>query len=626
MLMLKGLIFFILFFINISFAEEVSKNSETCFWDNRTKIPCLEIVSNIPNSSELSKSGIYKTTISKKEIDESGAIDLIDILQSIPSINITQSGPKGQQASMFMGGTGSNHTLVMINGVPINDQSTTQGLHDFGVDFIQTIQQIDVYPGSSATHFGTNAIGGAVNLILTGDFKDNVSFAIDSIDNNENYEFLGNKTFVYDDSSLNFKLGSVKSETVSVKGNKHDEKDALKNYTTNINYENFVNPQLRLHSTTYLRQTIAEYDNSSTNQTGYEGDNIMGSFQLGLENLNQKQKYNYLFYYNFYDREYDERGTIDSYESEVLGLKYDLSKTLNKKVSYGLGSEYKYDWGYFDNNGSYSSSTKGNIDNLALYSNLGINLLDNTNLSFFLRNDKHKQTGNNSTYKINLSQIFGKLELGLSRMTGLRNPSLYELFGSDSTGYSGNRDLNPEKSATNEIYTKYFINKNLSFSSRLFRSHIHDNIEYVSKQYVNDTDNVNLNQSGINSDVIFKIKNTNLKLFSSFLSSKKENESDQLRRPEKNYGFNLTKTLNNNFFGNYNLNILYNHYGKHFDTHSSNWSTVEMDSTDLVDLKITKKNKNYDFYIKIGNLLDENYQRPHGYNQETRNFRFGIKY
>ena len=36
---------------------------------------------------------------------------------------------------MFIRGTNSNHTLVMINGVPINDQSSTQGLYDFGVDF-----------------------------------------------------------------------------------------------------------------------------------------------------------------------------------------------------------------------------------------------------------------------------------------------------------------------------------------------------------------------------------------------------------------------------------------------------------------------------------------------------------
>ena len=109
----------------------------------------------VPNSSDFSKSGISKTIISKKQIEESGAVDLIDVLKSLPDINITQSGPTGQQASMFMRGSGSNHTLVMINGVPINDQSTTQGLHDFGVDFIQTIQQIEIYPGSSATQFGT---------------------------------------------------------------------------------------------------------------------------------------------------------------------------------------------------------------------------------------------------------------------------------------------------------------------------------------------------------------------------------------------------------------------------------------------------------------------------------------
>ena len=93
-----------------------------------------------------------------------------------------------------MRGTGSNHTLVMINGIPINDQSTTQGLHDFGVDFIQTIQQIEIYPGSGATHFGTNAIGGAVNIILTGDYKDSFSLATN---NSANYEFSGNQNIYF---------------------------------------------------------------------------------------------------------------------------------------------------------------------------------------------------------------------------------------------------------------------------------------------------------------------------------------------------------------------------------------------------------------------------------------------
>ena len=274
---------------------------------------------------------------------------MIDILKSIPDINITQSGPKGQQASVFMNGTGSNHTLVMINGIPINDQSTTQGLHDFGVDFLQTVQQIEIYPGSSATHFGTNAIGGAVNIVLTGDYKDSLSLAKDK---GTNYEFSGNKTYIYDDSSLNIKIGSIKNETISARGKSSDEKDALKNYSTNINYEKFINDNIRIYNTTYLRQTIAEYDNSNTNQTGYEGDNKMGSLQFGLENRISSRKYNYIFYYNIYDREYDERGTIDTYESKVLGLRYDFSRLVYQNISYGVGSEYKYDWGYFNNNGS----------------------------------------------------------------------------------------------------------------------------------------------------------------------------------------------------------------------------------------------------------------------------------
>ena len=53
----------------------------------------------------------------------------------------------------------------MLNGIAINDQSATNGLHDFGQDFIQTIQQVEVYKGANGAHFGPDAIGGAVNLL-----------------------------------------------------------------------------------------------------------------------------------------------------------------------------------------------------------------------------------------------------------------------------------------------------------------------------------------------------------------------------------------------------------------------------------------------------------------------------
>lgn len=104
------------------FSSQISVSGENistsnCKWDNRSDIPCLEISGNISNSSKFSKGGINKILISKEQIEQSGAVDLIDVLKTVPDINITQSGPKGQQASMFMRGTNSNHTLVMINGV-----------------------------------------------------------------------------------------------------------------------------------------------------------------------------------------------------------------------------------------------------------------------------------------------------------------------------------------------------------------------------------------------------------------------------------------------------------------------------------------------------------------------------
>ena len=117
-----------------------------------------------------------------------------------------------------------------------------------------------------------------------------------------------------------------------------------------------------------------------------------------------------------------------------------------------------------------------------------------TNLIYrcLAENDKHKYTGNNKTYKINLEQKISKSSVGVSFMKGLRNPTLYELFGTDNFGYSGNRNLLAEKSNTLELYTNLIINDYSNATIRGFKSNIKNNIEYVSNQYKNDDDNIDL--------------------------------------------------------------------------------------------------------------------------------------
>ena len=142
------MLFKIAILILFSFTNLYAENLEDCKWDNRNGVPCI-VISKTPNTSEYSEIGINKIVISKEQINNLGVTDINDVLKNIPGLDIFQSGAKGQTTSLFMRGSESNHTLVMINGIAINDQSVTDGLHDFGQDFIQNIQAIEIYKGSS---------------------------------------------------------------------------------------------------------------------------------------------------------------------------------------------------------------------------------------------------------------------------------------------------------------------------------------------------------------------------------------------------------------------------------------------------------------------------------------------
>ena len=158
-----------IFFIIIIITSVKSSPNENCKFANTKGTPCILIT--IPNSNKISKSISSKTVITRDQIRENNLIDLPSVLKYVNGINLSQSGSVGQQTSVFMRGTNSNHVLVLLNGIPINDQSKTSGQYDFGQDFMYNISQVEIYKGSSGAHFGSDAIGGAINFVTNVDFN-----------------------------------------------------------------------------------------------------------------------------------------------------------------------------------------------------------------------------------------------------------------------------------------------------------------------------------------------------------------------------------------------------------------------------------------------------------------------
>jgi len=596
---------------------------ENCKWDNKKGIPCVT-VSKTPNTSIFSQEGINKTIITKQDIINSGAVDTNDVLKLIPGLDVFQSGQKGQQTSIFTRGAESNHTLVLLNGIAINDQSVTDGLHDFGQDFVQTIQQIEIYKGANGAHFGPSAIAGAINFITDVDYTNSYSVNTTTFENvARNNSVDGNYSEITDNGwHLNFKGATNQSETDSAVAKGHED-DSAKNYQVNLNAIKWINDNLKFKSTLYSRKTKADYDGSATDEKGYVADNRMYALQSGLEHKSTNSESDLVFHYHNYDREYDNATYLDEYDSESFVVKGERSIKLNNKISFGYGSEYKYDWGAFENRGSYTASTKGHMKDLGVFVNTGYKINENQILSIYGRSDDHNTAGTNETYKLNYTQFLGKFKFGGTHATGLRNPSLYELYGSDNSGIGGNTNLNPEKSKTNELYGEYNFSEKLKFTSTAYRATIFDRIESNGAYTKHENYQTDLNQEGVESELFFKRKNEDISLFTNFSKSKKVNGNAQARRPDLSYGANYTKKFKSSVYGPFNLGLNYKYTGRFLDYDGSGNSMQK--STDLIDLSIKKNWLGNIVSLNLTNLLNERYEKPATYSQDGRQLRIGFR-
>lgn len=88
-----------------------------------------------------------------------------EVLKSVPGVSVQQSGGPGTQTSVFVRGANSNHTLVLIDGVNVSDPSSSNGAVDFAHFLTENLDRIEVVRGPMSTLYGSQAIGGVINMV-----------------------------------------------------------------------------------------------------------------------------------------------------------------------------------------------------------------------------------------------------------------------------------------------------------------------------------------------------------------------------------------------------------------------------------------------------------------------------
>jgi vitamin B12 transporter len=117
----------------------------------------------IPTSIQRTGSAI--TVLSGAEIAKSNQASLTDALRQVPGLNIVETGGPGAVASIRLRGANSGQTLVLVDGVRVNDSSGASGEFDTSIIAPGLIERIEVLRGPQSALYGSDAMGGVVNII-----------------------------------------------------------------------------------------------------------------------------------------------------------------------------------------------------------------------------------------------------------------------------------------------------------------------------------------------------------------------------------------------------------------------------------------------------------------------------
>ncbi|MES2783392.1 MAG: TonB-dependent receptor, partial [Pseudomonadota bacterium] len=208
-----------------------------------------------------SETGQAIEIVGRDRLDQLQSPTIADALQTVPGISVATRGGLGSQTSAFIRGGSSAQTLVLIDGVRINDLTSPNGAFDFGALMTGNVGRVEVLRGPNSIIWGSQAIGGVVNVQ-----------SLAPVSGNEGR--IGAEYGSYDTKRLNANVagssgileGSVGGSFVQSDGISAlaggTERDGYDNLTGNARLKVNVSEGFNLDFRSYYNRATVEYDSA----------------------------------------------------------------------------------------------------------------------------------------------------------------------------------------------------------------------------------------------------------------------------------------------------------------------------------------------------------------------------
>jgi vitamin B12 transporter len=229
------------------------------------------VVSATRTAQPLDKTGSSISVISAADLDQRQTLVITDILAQVPGLTVSRNGGVGQTTSVYIRGAEPGESLVLIDGIRINDPSSPDGAAILGDLLNNDIDRIEVLRGPQSTLYGSDAIGGVVNILTQRGAPGPLSLRLEaqggSFDTQRyNAALNGTDGALEYGGALNYYDTRGISAADSRNGN--SEPDGYRNFGATAN--------VRLHATEYLSLDLRGfYIRSRTDIDGFPPPNFV---------------------------------------------------------------------------------------------------------------------------------------------------------------------------------------------------------------------------------------------------------------------------------------------------------------------------------------------------------------